>query len=55
VDTTAFDAGDSAQLDWGEPEPGATHGQTRTHMHDRVDNAQGPKTRTRNKDIVSRR
>ncbi|MFN3512079.1 MAG: hypothetical protein ACK41C_03480 [Phenylobacterium sp.] len=49
--------GDSPQLDWGDPEPEAQHGQTHTRRPAKTeaDRGQGPKTRMRNKQIVSGR
>lgn len=48
---------DNPQLDWGEAEPGALHGQTHTRrpIKTEAERGQGPKTRLKNKDIVSGR
>jgi hypothetical protein len=55
VDPHAFDQGDSPQLDWGEAEPDAVHGAThsRRPVKTEAERGQGPKTRSRNKQIVS--
>jgi len=57
VDPHNFEDRDSPQLDWGEAEPGAVHGQTNTRRPDKTEaeRGQGPKTRARNKEIVTRR
>lgn len=55
VDLNDFEDGDGAQLDWGEPEPDAVHSQTHAArpLKAEAERAQGPKTRQRNKQIVS--
>ena len=55
VDPHDFEDGDSPQLDWGESEPGAIHGQTHTRrpVKTEASRGQGRKTRARNKQIVS--
>ena len=57
VDLNAFEDGDNAQLDWGEPDPDAVHGQTHASrsVKAEAERLQGPKTRQRNKQIVSGR
>ena len=55
VDPHAYDQGDSPQLDWGEADPAAVHGATNTQrpVRTEAERGQGPKTRSRNKQIVS--
>ena len=57
VDPHDLSEADNPQLDWGESETGALHGQTHTRRPIKTEakRGQGPKTRLLNKDIVSGR
>ncbi|MES2342635.1 MAG: hypothetical protein V4597_13320 [Pseudomonadota bacterium] len=55
VDPHDIEGRDSPQLDWGGSEPGALHGvnHSRRPIKTEAERGQGPKTRLRNKEIVS--
>lgn len=55
VDPHDFQDGDSPQLEWGEPATEAQYGanHTRRPIKTEAERGQGPKTRSRNKQIVS--
>jgi hypothetical protein len=57
VDPHNLGEADNPELDWGESEPGAVHGATNTRrpIKTEAERGQGPKTRSRNKQIVSGR
>jgi hypothetical protein len=55
VDARDLGEPDNPQLDWGDPAEGAVHGATHTRrpIKTEAERGQGPKTRSRNKQIVS--
>lgn len=55
VDPESLEDGHGPQMDWGEPEPDAIHGSTHANrpIKTEAERGQGPKTRSRNKQIVS--
>jgi hypothetical protein len=57
VDIHDIGQSDRPEQEWGEGEPGAVHGQTKTRRPDPTESqrGQGAKTRQLNKDIISRR
>lgn len=57
VDPDSLEDGHGPEMDWGDPEPDAVHGATHTRrpVKTEAERGQGPKTRSRNKQIVSGR